>query len=130
MRTGEIRFRFAGGAVLPNLIDEVQNRNPSLEAMAAAWQAAAQRYLQAVSLEDPMFSVTTAPASFGSDDVESAYATEQGQKFPWFGNALREVMAQAETTAAFHDLEDSRIRLTEATSRVLRYIPSHIVSST
>src|SRR4051794_26409437 len=101
---------------LPRLIEEVQNRNPSLQAMAAVWQAAAQRYPQVVSLDDPMFSVTTAPASFGSDEVEPAYALQAGQKFPWFGKrAARGRMAQAETTVAFHDLEDSRIRLTEAT---------------
>jgi cobalt-zinc-cadmium efflux system outer membrane protein len=101
---------------LPQLIEVVQNRNPSLQAMAAAWQAAAQRYPQVVSLEDPMFSVTTAPASFGSDEVEPAYALQANQKFPWFGKrAARGRMAQAETNAAFHDLEDSRIRLAEAT---------------
>src|SRR4029077_1628631 len=37
--------QFAGGELtLPQLIEEVQDRNPSLAAMAAAWQAAAQRY--------------------------------------------------------------------------------------
>jgi outer membrane protein, heavy metal efflux system len=101
---------------LPELIAEVQSRNPSLEAMAAAWQAAAQRYPQAVSLEDPTFMAMTAPASLGSDEVESAYALQAGQKLPWFGKrAARGRMAQAETSAAFHDLEDSRIRLTEIT---------------
>jgi cobalt-zinc-cadmium efflux system outer membrane protein len=101
---------------LPALIAEVQSRNPSLEAMAAAWQAAAQRYPQAVSLEDPTFTAMTAPASFGSEDVESAYALQAGQKLPWFGKrAARGRQAQAETSAAFHDLEDSRIRLVEAT---------------
>jgi cobalt-zinc-cadmium efflux system outer membrane protein len=101
---------------LSNLIDEVQNRNPSVQAMAAAWQAAAQRYPQAISLDDPMFSATTAPASFSSSDVETAYALQAGQKFPWFGKrSARGRMAQAETNAAFNDLEDSRIRLTEAT---------------
>jgi outer membrane protein, heavy metal efflux system len=101
---------------LPALIAEVQSRNPSLEAMAAAWQAAAQRYPQAVSLEDPTFTAMTAPASFSSEDVESAYALQAGQKLPWFGKrAARGLQAQAETSAAFHDLEDSRIRLVETT---------------
>jgi outer membrane protein, heavy metal efflux system len=101
---------------LQQLIDEVQGRNPSLQAMAAAWQAAAQRYPQAVSLDDPMFSAIAAPASFGSDDVESAYTLQAGQKFPWFGKrAARGRMAQAESNVAFNDLEDSRIRLIEAT---------------
>ena len=56
------------------------------------------------------------PRHSSSDDVESAYALQAGQKFPWFGKrAARGRMAQAETNAAFNDLEDSRIRLTEAT---------------
>jgi cobalt-zinc-cadmium efflux system outer membrane protein len=102
--------------LLPELIAEVRSRNPTLEAMAAAWQAAAQRYPQAISLDDPTFTATTAPASFGSEDVEAAYALQAGQKFPWFGKrAARGRQAQAETSAAFHDLEDSRIRLTEVT---------------
>jgi outer membrane protein, heavy metal efflux system len=108
-----------GGAAeltLPQLIEEVQARNPSLAAMAAAWQAAAQRYPQVIALEDPTFMAMGAPASFGSDQVESAYALQLNQKFPWFGKrAARGRQAQAETNAAFHDLEDSRVRLAEMT---------------
>ena len=37
------------------LVAEVQARNPSLQAASAAWRAAAARYPQAVSLDDPMF---------------------------------------------------------------------------
>ena len=47
---------------LPELIIQVQNRNPSLQAMAASWQAAAQRYPQVVSLDDPTFSAMAARA--------------------------------------------------------------------
>src|SRR5215471_14645670 len=65
---------------LPWLIEAVQARNPSLQAMAAVWEAAAARYPQAVSLEDPMFMAMAAPASFGSDEVESAYALQLNQK--------------------------------------------------
>lgn len=101
---------------LPELIAQVQNRNPSLQAMAATWQAAAQRYPQVVSLDDPTFSAMAAPASFNSNDVEPAYAFQAGQKFPWFGKrAARGRMAQAESSAALEDLEDSRIRLNEVT---------------
>jgi outer membrane protein, heavy metal efflux system len=96
------------------LLDEVQARNPSLEAMAAAWQAAAARYPQAVSLDDPMFMAMAAPASFGSEDVESAYALQLNQKFPWFGKrSARGRRAAAEANAAYHDLEDSRLRLNQ-----------------
>src|SRR5689334_13215557 len=38
-----------------NLIDQVLMTHPSVEAMVAAWQAAADRYPQVVSLDDPMF---------------------------------------------------------------------------
>jgi outer membrane protein, heavy metal efflux system len=96
------------------LVDQVQSRNPSLEAMAAAWRAAAERYPQAVSLEDPMFMAMAAPASFGSDEVEPAYALQLNQKLPWFGKrAARGRQAAAEATAAYHELEDSRLRLDE-----------------
>ena len=99
---------------LPWLIEEAQSRNPSLQAMAAAWRSAAARYPQAISLEDPMFMAMAAPASFDSNEVESAYALQLNQKFPWFGKrTARGCQAAAEASAAFHDLEDSRLQLTE-----------------
>lgn len=98
------------------LVDEVQRRNPSLQAMVAAWRAAAARYPQAVSLDDPMFMTMAAPASFDSADVEAGYVFQGSQKFPWFGKrAARGRVARAESNAAFHDVEDSRVRLAEAT---------------
>jgi outer membrane protein TolC len=101
---------------LPRLIDEVQTRNPSLQAMVAAWQAAAQRYPQVISLDDPMFMAMGAPASFGSDQVEGAYAVQLNQKFPWFGKrAARGRQATAEASAALHDFEDSRVQLADTT---------------
>ncbi len=102
---------------LPKLLDEVRARNPSLQAMAAAWQSAAQRYPQAISLEDPMFMAMAAPASFDSDLVNPGYTLQGSQKFPWFGKrAARGRQAQAESQAAYHDLEDSKNRLDEITS--------------
>ncbi len=99
---------------LPWLLEEVQSRNPSLQAMAAAWRSAAARYPQAISLEDPMFMAMAAPASFDSKEVESAYALQLNQKFPWFGKrAARGRQAAAEANAAYHDLEDSRLQLNE-----------------
>ena len=100
---------------LQHLIDEVQTRNPSLQAMAAAWQSAAQRFPQAVSLEDPMFMAMAAPASFDSDLVNPGYTLQGSQKFPWFGKRCTRPAVQAEAQAAYHDLEDSRIRLDEIT---------------
>jgi outer membrane protein, heavy metal efflux system len=102
---------------LPKLIAEVENRNPSLQAMTAAWQAAAQRYPQVISLDDPMFMAMGAPSSFSSNEVESAYALQLNQKFPWYGKrAARGRQAQAESSAALHDLQDGRLRLAETTA--------------
>ncbi len=83
-------LRSEGVLSLGLFVAEVQAVHPSVAAMYSAWQAAAQRYPQAISLDDPMFGTTLAPASFGSDDVESAYALEASQKIPWHGKrALR-----------------------------------------
>jgi cobalt-zinc-cadmium efflux system outer membrane protein len=98
------------------LIAEVEARNPSLQAMAHAWRAAAQRYPQAVSLDDPMFMTMMAPASFGSSQVESAYVLQGSQKLPWFGKRqMRGQQAQAEASAAFQDVQDSRLQIVQVT---------------
>ena len=100
---------------LERLIAEVQAVHPSLEAMYAAWQAASQKYPQVISLDDPMFGATFAPASFGSRDVESAYALEASQKIPWHGKrALRGVAASWEADSASRDIETTRQKLAEA----------------
>ena len=120
----------AAELTLPQLIDDVQARNPSLAAMTAAWQAAAQRYPQMIALEDPTLMAMGAPASFGSDQVESAYAIQLNQKLPWFGKrAVRGSQAQAETSEAYHDFEDSRIRLVEMTEAAFfdYYLANHHV---
>ncbi len=108
---------FAGDAELSlsRLVEEVQSRNPSVQAMIAAWRAAAQRYPQAVALDDPMFMAMMAPASFESPDVESAYVLEGSQKIPWFGKrAARGRMAQAEASAAREEIQSTELMLTEA----------------
>lgn len=99
---------------LPQLIAEVEARNPSLQAMAAAWHAAAERYPQEVSLDDPMFMTLLAPASFGASGVQRSYMFQGSQKLPWFGKrALRGESARAEAQAAQGELQDERIRLVE-----------------
>jgi outer membrane protein TolC len=63
-----------------------------------------------------MFMAMAAPASFGSSEVESAYVLQGSQKFPWFGKrAARGQVALNESTAAYHEVEDSRLKLTEVT---------------
>ena len=47
----------AGELSLASLVAEVQAVHPSVEAMYSAWQAAAQKYPQVISLDDPMFEI-------------------------------------------------------------------------
>lgn len=96
-------------------VNEVLTRNRSLQSMIAAWQAAAQKYPQAVALDDPMFTAMTAPASWSSDDVNAAYLLGGSQKIPWWGKrSLRGQVAQAEANAASMDVADARLQLTQA----------------
>ena len=96
-------------------VNEVLTRNRSLQSMVAAWQAAAQKYPQAVALDDPMFTAMTAPASWSSDDVNAAYLLGGSQKIPWWGKrSLRGQVARAEANAASMDVADARLQLTQA----------------
>lgn len=109
-------FSSAPELSLEGLLAAVEERNPSLAAMIAAWQAAAQRYPQAVALDDPMFQFMLAPASLGSSQVEPAYAIQASQKLPWYGKRdARGQVAAAEASAAYFDAEDGRLRLREVT---------------
>jgi outer membrane protein TolC len=97
------------------LVEQVLARNPSLAQMVAAWQAAAARYPQVTSLDDPMFGATIGPASVGSRDVDFAYRVEVSQKYPWPGKlALRGQNALAEAQAAGGEVEDMRLQLAES----------------
>jgi len=101
---------------LARLIDEVQSRNSSVQAMVATGRAAAERYPQVVSLNDPMFGFMLGPASWASNDVEGAYMVEARQQIPWPGKrAARGRGAQAEAQAASLDIVDTRLRIREAT---------------
>lgn len=91
---------------------EVEARNPSLEAMIAGWQAAAQLYPQRIALDDPMLMGMIAPQSAGSAVTETGYAFQLNQKLPWFGKrSLRGASAAADADAAFQDAEDSRLKV-------------------
>jgi cobalt-zinc-cadmium efflux system outer membrane protein len=101
---------------LPELMREVEARNPSVQAMAFAWQAASQRFPQAVALDDPMFMTMMAPASFASNQVQPGYIVSGSQKLPWFGKRdIRGQAAQAEASAAFHDMHDTRLQVAQVT---------------
>jgi outer membrane protein, heavy metal efflux system len=100
---------------IEQLVAEVQARNPSLQAAVAAWSAAAQRYPQQVSLEDPMFEYMVSPGVGRTGDGEGWMVTFS-QKFPWPGKRdLRGNAATAEANAMQGDLGDTRLRLAEMT---------------
>ena len=99
---------------LEQLIADVQAIHPTVQAMYAAWQAAAQRYPQAVSLEDPMFGATLAPASVRSRNTDTAYMVEASQKLPWHGKrALRGAVERASADSASQDVATTRQKLAE-----------------
>lgn len=92
------------------LVAEVEAKNPTLEALRAAWQAAAQRAPQQRALDDPMLMGMLAPESAGSRLTETAYALQLNQKFPWLGKRpLRGAAADAEADAAFQDAQDAHL---------------------
>lgn len=108
---------FAGAQELSveSLVDQVLARSPSLTEMAAAWEAATARYPQMTSLDDPMLGASLAPGSFGSHAVSVAYRVEASQKLPFPGKLrLRGDAANAEASAASHDLDDMRLQLIES----------------
>jgi cobalt-zinc-cadmium efflux system outer membrane protein len=108
-------FSSAAELSLDALVAAVEERNPTLEGLTAAWQAAAQRCPQVDALDDPMLQTAFAPASIGSSSVDPAYAIQISQKFPWPGKReARGSVAQSEANAAYQELQDSRLQLAEA----------------
>lgn len=108
---------FAGMAELSEavLVDEVLSRNPTVTQMVAAAQAAAARYPQVTSLEDPRLGAIVGPASIGSRDVNFAYRFEISQAIPFPGKlGLRGQVAAGEASASAAEVDDTRLKLTEA----------------
>jgi outer membrane protein TolC len=108
---------FAGRAELSEdeLVARVLARNPTVYQMAAAAEAAAARYPQVTSLEDPRAGGFFGPASIASRDVDFAYRVEVSQAFPFPGKrALRGEAAQHEAQAAAADAGEARLALAEA----------------
>ena len=106
--------------LLPAVIEQVLARNRTVEAMAAAWRAARERYPQAVALDDPVFASMLAPASLNSGIASrpgnsAGYLVGGAQKLPWFGKRQwRGEVARRESGAAFMDLQDTRLQIIEA----------------
>jgi outer membrane protein, heavy metal efflux system len=115
---GDDPFAGLGELPLQHFIDEVQARNPSLQAAQAAWSAAANRYPQVVALDDPMLDTMLAPASLSANSpIQSSYTIGVSQKIPGRGKrALRGEIALWEANAAAWDAQEIRLRLTLAAS--------------
>jgi len=101
------------------LIKAVLARNPSVEAMWAAWQAAEQRIEQASSLDDPMLTYSFAPETRNTAGQDFGQKIQLSQKLPWPGKlALREDSARFEAKATEENVALVQLHLFEATSNV------------
>lgn len=99
---------------LPQLVDEVRRRNPSLAAALSAYGAAIERCPQVSALEDPTLQTMAAPSTFWPNNMKS-YVLAVGQKVPWGDKReLRGQAAQWSAVAASFDHADLSLRLTEA----------------
>ncbi len=105
-----------GAELTPDaVIRVVLERNPSLDQMRAVAEAAAARYPQVTSLDDPNFSFNTAPGSAFSSNVDYAARIELSQKFLYPGKRrLKGQVANAEAAAATRDIDDTRLSLVAA----------------
>ena len=107
-------FRGQAELSVEQLVAVVQARNPSLLAASAAWRAAAERYPQVVSFDDPMFTGMIGPKGIGMEDG-GGWMVAASQRVPWAGKrALRGSVAAAEAEAMRGDIGDTRLRLAEA----------------
>ncbi len=79
-------------------INDVLTRHPIDRRGCRAWQAAAERYPQVVSLDDPMLDLMMAPATIGAPDTAFAYVIQGRQKIPWHGK--RQLRAKSPSTRA------------------------------
>lgn len=108
-------FSNAGELTDAALIEAVVARNPRLEQMRSAAAAAASRYPQVTSLDDPSVTISTAPGSIGSANADFAARVEISQKLPYPGKrSLRGAVVGAEASAAEADVDETRLDLVEA----------------
>jgi outer membrane protein TolC len=105
-----------------DIVRQVLARNPTLTQMAAAVQAAAARYPQVTSYDDPMLTAWMAPGTIDAKPPAFFYSqrVELAQKVPYPGKlALRGASAQAQAVAADKDLDETRLELVEAARSAL-----------
>ena len=98
-----------------SVVRRVLESNPTIAQMKATAVAAAAKYPQATSLDDPMLSLQAAPLTIGSRDVDFSSRLEVSQKYPWSGKReLKGVAALADARAAAQEIDDARRQLVEA----------------
>jgi outer membrane protein TolC len=98
----------------------VLERNPTLDQMRATAIAAAARYPQVTSLDDPTFAFSTAPGSAGATHANYAARVEVAQKLLYPGKrGLKGDAAKADALAAAEDVEDAWLLLAEAARSAL-----------
>ncbi len=104
------------GLTVEALVREVLARNPGIEAMRAAADAAGARVESAASLDDPMVSYLVAPRTAGAPQNRLNQNIQLSQKFPWPGTLdLRSRMASAQEQSSEQQLTDLRLRLAALT---------------
>jgi outer membrane protein TolC len=115
MKTDPLPFAGMAELSVDALVEVVLARNPSLAQMIAAQQAAAARYPQVTSLDDPSLGLMLAPQSIGSNEVDFGGRIELSQKFLFPGKLhLKGQAALAEASAAGQDVEDMRLQLVKS----------------
>lgn len=101
---------------LDHLLESVEARNPSLQAMIAAWQAASQKYWQVISLDDPMFGFMVSTANVGAPEGQAGYVFDFSQQIPWFGKRrIRGHAAQAQADMAQGEIGVTKLELLQMT---------------
>lgn len=96
------------------LVEIALERNPSLEEVRAAVEAAEAEIEPAGSLQDPMLTLNAAPRTFGSA-LGGRGQVQFSQAFPWWGTLdAREDVARANALAVEQDVESLKLQLIEA----------------
>lgn len=91
------------------LVHEVLQRNPRLEGLNHAVEAARARVSPAGALDDPILSYALAPASIGVAGLDEGHIVGIAQPMPWPGKrAARRDAAASKADVAGHDLEQAQ----------------------
>lgn len=99
------------------LVDAALKRNPGLDAIRAATEAAEAGIEPAGSLDDPMLGFTAAPATFGTA-LGSRGQVQLSQALPWWGTLdAREDAARANAEAVEQDAEALKLKLIAAAQK-------------